>query len=276
MSGLSEEVLREIRAHAHYRDADYEALERLFGAERLEQRLWTQLAVYERLRRWRTVPLRWARPAYRAAIRAGLGCMGQYQRARRMARRPEVVEREEVFPNLPAAFDGYRILHLSDFHFDFLPDMADILERDLRGRTFDLCVLTGDYRGEVHGPYEESLRHLRACRPHLGGRVYAVLGNHDNAEILLRLPDMDIVPLVNRAEWIRRGEDRILLAGIDDAHMYRTHDFAPFRGTCARPISVVCFPTAPRPASRPRPRAWTGCSPGTPTADRSASPGGNR
>lgn len=240
MSGLSEEVLREIRAHAHYRDADYEALEARIGAERLERRLWTQLAVYERLRRWRKGPLRWVRPGYRTAIRAGLWGMGQYARARRMAQNPEVVEREEAFANLPAAFDGFRILHLSDFHFDFLPDMASILERELRGCDFDLCVLTGDYRGEVHGPYQESLRHLRACRPFLGGEVYAVLGNHDNVEILLNLPDMEITPLMNRACWIEREGERILLAGIDDAHMYRTHDFAPFRAEM-REAAFICL-----------------------------------
>jgi predicted MPP superfamily phosphohydrolase len=229
MSTLPGDVLNRIRAYSHYRDADYDALEAMVGAKRLEQRLRVQLQVYDRVQRYSGPLRKWVWPVYRGCIRAGLYGMGQYAKSRHMARTPEVVEREEIFAQLPAAFDGFRVLHLSDFHFDFIPEMPVILEKVLHGLEFDLCVLTGDYRGEVYGPYEESLTHLKACRPFLGQTVYAVLGNHDNVEILTALPEMDIQVLYNSSCWIERGGQRFLLAGIDDPHMYRTHDYAPFR-----------------------------------------------
>ena len=36
-----------------------------------------------------------------------------------------VSEYELAFDGLPAAFDGYRILHLADLHIDALPGLAD-------------------------------------------------------------------------------------------------------------------------------------------------------
>jgi predicted MPP superfamily phosphohydrolase len=241
MSSLPPDLLEELRAYAHYRDADYDALEARLGTELLNKRLEKQIGVYRKLMRWQKNPaMRYFHPVFRFVIRAGLWSLGQYGKAKQSARSPEGVEHEVYFQNLPPAFDGFRVLQLTDFHFDFIPEMPAILEKALEGKVFDLCVLTGDYRGEIHGPYEESLQHLRSCRPLLGNEVYAVLGNHDNVEILLGLPNMQIQPLVNESVWIERGGERILLAGIDDAHMYQTHDFAPLEANLkASPFTLL-------------------------------------
>jgi len=227
---LPPELLRRVHAHSHYRDVDYERLAAHYGVELLARRLDRQMQIYERAARRARNPLRaWMTPAYRAAVRAGLFCCGQLARARNNARSPVIVEAEIQLPRLPAAFDGFRLLHLGDFHFDYTPELADILAEKLRGLSFDLCVLTGDYRGEEYGPYEESLRELERLRPALGENVYAILGNHDSIEIMLRFPEMGIHGLVNEAVWLERGGSRLLLAGIDDPHWYRTADFAPLR-----------------------------------------------
>lgn len=221
-----ERVVRDIRKMEHYREVDYTRLAEERGESFLLRRLGTQLEIYDRHSGGRRVPLL-CRRLFRAAIRAGLWCAGELDRSRRAARTPVGETREVFFEQLPPAFDGYRVLQLTDFHFDFIPDMPERLVPVLEDVEADLCVLTGDYRGETHGPYRESLDHLRRTRPLLGEKVYAVLGNHDNIEIAHALPEMDIHPLVNEAVWLEREGERILLAGIDDAHMYKTHDFGP-------------------------------------------------
>jgi uncharacterized protein len=48
-----------------------------------------------------------------------------------------------------------------------------------------------------------------------------VLGNHDTIRMVPGLEDMGIEMLLNESLAIERGNQRIYLAGIDDAHFYR-------------------------------------------------------
>jgi hypothetical protein len=122
---------------------------------------------------------------------------------------------------LPPSFDGFTILQLSDLHVDFSrPAMERVLTL-LDGLDYDLCVLTGDYRGETYGPYEATLTGMAKIRAALEGPVYAVLGNHDTILMVPGLEDMGIKVLLNEAVTIERGDERIHVAGIDDAHFYR-------------------------------------------------------
>ena len=82
--------------------------------------------------------------------------------------------------NLPSAFDGFTILHLSDLHADLSgPAMRRAAEL-ANGLDYDLCVLTGDYRGRTHGDCRPCLEAVARLRESLRGDVYAVLGNHDS------------------------------------------------------------------------------------------------
>ena len=58
-------------------------------------------------------------------------------------------------------------------------------------------------------------------RAHLKGQIYAVLGNHDTIRMVPKLEEMGIRMLLNECEVISRDNQRIYLAGIDDAHYYR-------------------------------------------------------
>jgi predicted MPP superfamily phosphohydrolase len=230
MHELPPDLLKRIHAHSHYRDVDYARLAAHYGTDFLIRRLERQLDIYDLAHYYQSHGLlRWRKPAYRRGLKAGLWMAGQLARSRHLARSPVWVEREVWLPDLPRAFDGFRILHLTDFHFDYTPELAEIVREKLKGAEFDVCVLTGDYRGEDYGPYEESLTALETVRSALGDAVYAVLGNHDSIEIMLRLPEMGIRGLVNEAVWLERSGERILLAGVDDGHWYRTHDFAALR-----------------------------------------------
>jgi predicted MPP superfamily phosphohydrolase len=48
-----------------------------------------------------------------------------------------------------------------------------------------------------------------------------VLGNHDTIRMVPRLEAMGVRMLLNECEAIVRGNERIYLAGIDDAHFFR-------------------------------------------------------
>ncbi len=157
----------------------------------------------------------------RSVIRAALRLTGLYRRARRNAEHVIVRRNDIVFKDLPSRFDGFTILHISDLHADInegaMRRMIELVD-DLR---YDLCVLTGDYRGETFGPFAASLDGVARVRTHLKGPVYGVLGNHDTIRMVPGLEAMGIRMLLNECETIVRDEQRVFLAGVDDAHFYR-------------------------------------------------------
>jgi predicted MPP superfamily phosphohydrolase len=85
---------------------------------------------------------------------------------------------------------------------------------------YDLCVLTGDYRGETFGPYDETVAGMTRICAALRKPIYGVLGNHDTIRMLPDLEQMGIRMLVNECEIIKRHGECIYLSGIDDAHFY--------------------------------------------------------
>jgi predicted MPP superfamily phosphohydrolase len=113
------------------------------------------------------------------------------------------------------------MLHISDLHVDINEGAMRRLEQLLPGLEYDICVITGDYRGKTFGPFDVALEGMKRLRSHLGKTVYGVLGNYDTIRMVPGLEEMDIRILLNECEPIVRGGDSIYLAGIDDAHHYR-------------------------------------------------------
>ena len=90
-------------------------------------------------------------------IRGALKLSGLYWRARRNAERVVVRHNDIGFKDLPPRFDGFTILHISDMHVD-MNEVAMQRVIELVGElSYDLCVLTGDYRGQTYGPFEAAL-----------------------------------------------------------------------------------------------------------------------
>lgn len=131
---------------------------------------------------------------------------------------------ECTFNDLPRSFDGYQILHLTDLHFDSLPNIEEILAALIGEVEVDLCVFTGDYRNEVHGPY----RHIEQAMSkvveavHARDGILATLGNHDTVFMVNLIESMGVRVLANETVQIERGKERILITGIDDVHYYYT------------------------------------------------------
>jgi uncharacterized protein len=154
-------------------------------------------------------------------IRACLKLLGLYGRGQRNAAQIEVRQNYIRSIRIPKAFDGYTILHLSDLHVDMSQDAMERLTAILRTTDYDLCALTGDYRGQTFGPYEAALAGMSRVCAEIKKPIYGVLGNHDTVRMLPGLEEMGIRMLLNERETIERDHQRIHLAGIDDAHFYR-------------------------------------------------------
>ena len=154
-------------------------------------------------------------------IRGALKLSGLYGRARRNAENVQIRRHDMVMPELPSAFDGFTILQISDLHVDMNQGAMLRLIELLPELHYDLCVLTGDYRGKTFGPYDATIEGMARMRAHLAGPVYGVLGNHDSIRMVPALEAMGIRMLLNETEPLVRGAQRIHLAGIDDAHYYR-------------------------------------------------------
>jgi len=160
-----------------------------------------------------------------AWIRGALRLAGLHGRGRRNALDIQVREHDVVLPGLPASFDGFTLLHLSDLHIDMRPDFVPALIDTVRAVRYDLCVLTGDYRARTFGPFQPALDGLRELRTHLHGEAYAVLGNHDTLRMVPGMEAMGYRLLLN--EWVRLSRDgeSVYLVGIDDAHYYRVENY---------------------------------------------------
>jgi len=154
-------------------------------------------------------------------VRNLLRVSGLYRRAQRNAER--VVVRKNVVrsPGIPASFNGYSILHITDMHVDISEGAMRSLVELLPGLDYDVCVLTGDYRGKTYGSFEATLDGLARVCPFLKRPIYGVLGNHDTIQMVPGLESMGIRMLINENEPISKEGERIYLAGIDDAHFYR-------------------------------------------------------
>jgi uncharacterized protein len=156
-----------------------------------------------------------------SVIRNTLKLTGLYWRGLGNAQRINVRRVSITRQDLPPLFDGFTILHISDMHVDMNAAPMQRLVELLPHINYDLCVLTGDYRGKTYGPYDAALDGLAQVRRCLKPPVYGVLGNHDTIRMVPRLEEMGIRMLLNESEAIVRGDERIFLAGIDDAHYYR-------------------------------------------------------
>ncbi len=156
-----------------------------------------------------------------SVIKNGLRFVGLYKRGSRNAAQVQLRTNRIVSKRLPEAFDGFRILHLTDLHADMSRPAMERVAELTAGLDYDLCVLTGDYRGKTFGSFSAALEGTGQVVSKVRSRVFGVLGNHDSIRMVPGLEDMGVHMLLNESVAIDRGGARIYLAGIDDAHFYR-------------------------------------------------------
>ncbi len=174
-------------------------------------------------RKSRKIPIE-DRKTIRTILRMSLKMTGLHARAQRNALSLSLTHNRVILPGLPTAFAGFRILHITDLHLDMREEIPDVLIDAVSGVECDICVLTGDYRAKTHGDYRPALEAMARVRPHLGEKVYGVLGNHDTIRMVPALEAMGIRMLMNESDRLERQGEAIYLAGIDDVHQYRAGD----------------------------------------------------
>jgi predicted MPP superfamily phosphohydrolase len=154
-------------------------------------------------------------------IRAFLMVTGLYWRGLKNAKKVRVTHNIIKSPRLPSSFQGFTLLQISDPHVDMNLEVMRQIESLVDRLHYDVCVLTGDYRGKTFGPIDATLKGMAHLRDALKGPVYGVLGNHDTIAMIPALEAMGIRMLLNEKDALERGHQRIHLAGIDDAHFYQ-------------------------------------------------------
>jgi len=162
------------------------------------------------------------------AARALLRGLGLFDRGVRNASQPELRTFTPMFNGLPPAFDGFRILHLSDFHFDPRLDVTETTCALVKGIDSDLCVLTGDFRfnqgASCQAVYAGLRRIVGAVRARNG--VTGILGNNDIGAMVEPMRAMGIRMLINEGFAIERDGATIWIGGVDDPHDFRAASIA--------------------------------------------------
>jgi uncharacterized protein len=144
---------------------------------------------------------------------------------------PPLKDIEIVIPGLASAFDGYRIVQLTDLHISrlFPAVWSQAMVAKTNTLEADLIVITGDF-------IDGSLEHRRADIEPLRGLsardgVYAISGNHeyffDAHAFLQHFAAMDMLLLSNSHAVIERGTAKLVVAGVPDRSAGRNGFAAP-------------------------------------------------
>lgn len=127
---------------------------------------------------------------------------------------------EVPMANLPAAFEGLRILQLSDIHagsfFSHRP-MQEVLDI-INSIKPDLITITGDFVNNNDQELQRIMPAFQALSAPLG--VYGCLGNHDHyantAAVIDRLHATPVDLLVNEHRTLQIDGERLHLIGTDN------------------------------------------------------------
>ncbi|MDP9039558.1 MAG: metallophosphoesterase [Acidobacteriota bacterium] len=137
-----------------------------------------------------------------------------------------VVDQAVAIRRLPPAFHGFRIVQISDIHFDEYTEpsfVRGIVER-VNQLAPDLLLLTGDFVSYGPLPLSFGVAAAPRCAEVLRGLAcpqrFAVMGNHDTAVgvpiVIDALSQVQIPTLLNNYVPIERHGQRLWLCGVAD------------------------------------------------------------
>lgn len=150
-------------------------------------------------------------------------------------RQSEVVQQEFTLHDLPASYDGYRIVQLSDLHVGTLhshPAVLEQLVRDVNALEPDIVCFTGDLVNYRPDELEEFSHILSGFKARDG--VLSIMGNHDylcyfrwpspldSVRAIAQLQDAERAMgwrlLLNENYVVRRGEaqDSLVFVGLEN------------------------------------------------------------
>lgn len=144
--------------------------------------------------------------------------------------RLEVRRVQLSFADLPEAFDGYRLVHVSDLHAGSITH--DLLRRvvdSINAQKADMVVFTGDMQNVEPRELEPLLPQLKRLKAPDG--ICSVLGNHDYGDyaygddfertenigrLMYLQEEMGWYVLANEHRKIRRGSQRLVIGGMEN------------------------------------------------------------
>ena len=120
---------------------------------------------------------------------------------------------------LPSSFKGYKIVHISDLHNSEFGDDSRMLLSLIRKANPDIIVITGDIvdsRRTDIDTAEDFIEDALKIAP-----VYYSTGNHESriknfSHMEKEFIEEGVVVLRNEAQYISKGNDNILIIGVDD------------------------------------------------------------
>ncbi len=137
------------------------------------------------------------------------------------------------YPNLPAAFEGFKILQISDLHTGSFNGNLEPMERAvalINAQRADLIVMTGDLVNNIATEVEPHIAALAGIRSELP--IFSILGNHDYGDYV-RWPSPEAKRenlrrlahnhakigwrlLLDESHTIRRGTDELAVLGVQN------------------------------------------------------------
>ena len=170
---------------------------------------------------------------------------GFYKKGYGNAKTIQVTRLTLAYPNLPAAFNGYKILHLSDLHIDSIPGFAALINQKIKNLDFDICFLTGDYRKDISGSIAHILMPFRILSKYIEAPygTFAVLGNHDTYLMGQYAKQSGLELLVNESVEIIKDNEKILVTGTDDPFNYYTEQAMLSLETRGYPFKIALVHT---------------------------------
>ena len=130
----------------------------------------------------------------------------------------KITEQTLSFDNLPAAFDGLHIVHLSDLHGSAFGKDNSRLVKAVKELAPDMIVMTGDMADNADNldVFDTLLESISAVAP-----CYYVSGNHEWGGLCIPqvrevLEKHSVKYLSNEYLPIYRGGEKIILAGVED------------------------------------------------------------
>jgi predicted MPP superfamily phosphohydrolase len=127
---------------------------------------------------------------------------------------------------LPKAFNGFKIIHISDLHNTEFGEDNEKLLKIIKEQKPDAVFVTGDtidgFSTNIQIPIELFKEILKICD------VYFVVGNHESrvniniyTEFIDTLTEIGVIVLKDSCALIEKGEEKIQVIGLNDASEYK-------------------------------------------------------
>jgi predicted MPP superfamily phosphohydrolase len=162
----------------------------------------------------------------------------------------EILHRTFALRDLPDAFQGFRIVQMSDIHLEEYTE-AWFLEKmvaEVNALAPDLVLLTGDYISHGPRPFPVAWRAAGLCAEVLSGlkspQRFGILGNHDvvvgAGHVIAPLEAHGTPVLVDSYVQLQRGHDHLWLCGLDDAGVNHPDIAMAVPAFAKAPVLLLC------------------------------------